>query len=217
MAVRQVADASGGAAPMLDGLGVDRGMPRIAGEGDPAYRLRLRTLPDTVSPGAVDRAVSSIFAPYGKAHDLVETFEMTYQTCWDAPGDPIAANPDYDPSLCCYDDPRDPVPFRNRWLDAVEHRAAFIVVVPTIGAIEDVGMAYDDPATDSAGHVSPDSGGRRAYAAFDVPATFSSVLGLQGGYDGFDLPLQAVYLGTWQAIQSVRAAGVAAVVEREGE
>lgn len=226
--VRQVPDAAGGVDPMLDGLGADRGLPRLASEDDNAYRYRLRTLPDTVSPGAVRRTIAHLLEPFNETADFIETWDVRYQTCWDAPDQPIPGNPDYDPNLFCYDDPRPaygpgpghPVPpglpFYNRWLDEAEFRGAFIVVLPRLATISDVGMAYDDPGMGPADFVAPSTQGRRGYPAFDVPSDFSIVFGLQGGYDGFDLGTSAVYLGVWQTLQQIKAGGVAAIVEVRG-
>jgi hypothetical protein len=213
--VRQILATAGGRAPMLDGLGVDRGLPRIAGESDAAYRFRLRQLPDTISPDAMHRLIRGQLDRYGLGYQFIETWDITYQTCWDAPAGVIALNPDYNPNLFCFDDPRDPTPFCNRWLDEIEHRGAFVVVVPEMPAIRDVGLAYDDTAATPAALET--TFGARAINGYDVPGTLSTAFGLQGGYDGFDLPRNAVYFGLWQALQQIKAAGVAAIVELKGQ
>jgi len=224
--VRQLAAATGGRAPMLDGLGADRGLPRLLGEADDPYRLRIRTLPDTVSPGAIKRTVQRLLDPYSLTGDFIETWDVRYQTCWDA--DPsIPTGRGFDPNLFVYDDPRplygagpghpvpNGLPFYNRWLDDVEQRGAFIVVLPVIPSLIDVGMAYDDTGMTPTDFFSV-VGGQRGYPAYDVPSSFSSGIGLQGGYDGFDVGRNAVYLGIWQTLQSIKAAGVAALVELRG-
>jgi hypothetical protein len=207
--VKQVADATGGVLGTLDQIGADRGVLRSSGESDALFRARIRSLPDTVTPDAIKRAIAAMLDPYGAKATLIETFEVDYQTCWDAD--------DHDPVTFVFDDPRSEIPFRNRWLGEDDHRGAFIVVVPELAAIQDVGMAYDDTAADQYQHVSPSTGGRRGSAAYDVPETASTTAVLQGGYDGFDLPKRAVYSGLWELLQNIKAASVSAIVELEGE
>jgi hypothetical protein len=230
--VRNIVATTGGRPPMLDGLGADRGVVRQPGESDTDYRYRVRTLPDTVSPAAIRRFLTTLFARYGLTFDLVETWEKDYQTCWDYPssnagtptyyGGPLPAWLAPWEEVFVYDwpDPADPgsVPISNRWLDSVEMRAAFIVGVPLLAALEDVGMAYDDTAVTPADRTTVQGSvtGRRAVSAYDVPATLDSAFGPQGGYDGFDLPRQAFYRALYLGLQAIKAAGVTAAVELRG-
>jgi hypothetical protein len=117
-------------------------------------------------------------------------------------------------------------PFNNRWLSEEDFRGAFIVVVPNYPAITDVGMVYDDTASfpfdfltynDAAVNI-----GQRSYSAYDLDVFFSiegpnnrTLTG--GGYDGFDLGKQAVYKGLASQLQRVKAGGVLAVIELQGE
>ena len=215
--VVQTGDAVGGACPGLESLGEDRGLPRRAGESDAAYRNRIRQLLDTVSPDAIERAVALLLGEFNATFDFIETFELDYQSCWDGP--PTAVG-DYDPNLCHYDPETvvgyDPLPFRNRWLDEVEARGAFIVVVPDIGAVLDVGMSYDDTATGPSDHTTPAHGGKRSHSAYDVPEDADAII-VQGGYDGFDLPKQALYQGLFELLQRIKPAGSAAIIELEGQ
>jgi hypothetical protein len=211
--VSQVKDATGGITALLDQLGLDRGIARGLAERDGHYRARVRSLPDTVSPDAILRVVNDLLIQVDASFDMVEFWRIDFQTVWDGPQ--VAAGL-YQPNLCTYDDPRPAYPFRNRWLDESLHRGAFAVVVPNLGALEDVGMAYDDTAMDDPAHVSPDDGGRRAHSAYDVPRDAETGI-LQGGYDGFDLPKQAVYKGVFDLLQRIKAAGVAALVELQGQ
>jgi len=252
--VANIQDAQGGADPMLDGLGQDRGLLRKPGETDPAYRLRMRALPDTVSVNAVLRQVQQLIAPYlnpGQVAQFEEEWDVRYQTCWDAPRTPLPnpalpvgqdGNTPFDPNLFAYDDsldetahglgpaipawdPNDPnrpagsLPYFNRWLDVVEMRGAYIEILPNFATIADCGMAYDDTAENAAqaevvvGTVT----GHRGFGAYDVPLTADPTLIFQGGYDGFDLPKQALYLALWQLLQDTSAAGVAAIVEQQGQ
>lgn len=73
LSVTQPADAAGGVDGFLDAIGDERNMPRQLGEGDDAYRLRLSSLADIVSPGAIARIASRILSPFGIPWKLVET------------------------------------------------------------------------------------------------------------------------------------------------
>jgi len=67
--VRQLLPTSGGAPAQLDGLGNDLGVPRQVEESDGLYLLRIRAVPNAVSPVAILAGVNSILATYGlRAH-----------------------------------------------------------------------------------------------------------------------------------------------------
>jgi hypothetical protein len=220
----QTTAATGGAPAAIDQLGSDRGLTRYSSEPDSQYRSRIRQLSDTISPAAIGRLLDSLLVPYGITYTLIETWQASYQTCWDAPGtsgpmpdltlpDPMASAPSdyFDSTLFTYDDPRDPVPFCNRWMDETDYRAAFIVVLPRLPHWYDWGMVYDDTAMNEAAHHS--SLGVRGFAAYDIPASTPIKLGF---YDGTDLKLSALYGGIWDALQKTKAAGVGAYLEQEG-
>lgn len=216
--------ASGGMCGLLDGLGQDRGLPRNPGESDAPYKVRIRTLPDTVSPAAIRRAVNDYLSAYcggTLAFDFIETWQANYQTVWDCPspnpGTPTfsaSLPPGIDLNLFTYDDPR-PIypPFRNRWLSEEDFRGAFIIVVPNIDAVSDVGMGYDDTAVVPADLLT--DCGARAVGAYDVPSGYA--FSLEGGYDGFDLGKQAIYKGLSDLLDRIKAGGVLAVIELSGE
>jgi len=199
-------DICGGRPPMLDGLGDDRGIARSNSEADADYKNRIRALPETVTPNALRAAINAAFALYGYSIgagiDFIETWSPEYQTCWDGID-----------NIFCFDDPRDINIFRNRWFGEEDFRGAFIVVVPNIGAISDVGMAFDDTAAGPMA-ISPDTGGLRALSAFDVLTTTPIQ---QGGYDGFDLAKQGVYMGLYDLLDRIKAGGVFFAIELRGE
>jgi len=211
--VRQVGlSCTGGEDAGLDQLGVDRSIVRLLNEQDDAYRGRIRALPDNISPNAVERAIVQLSATLPLTYDFIETWDIAYQTCWDAPaGDILGSN--FDPDLFCFDDPRSPSPFRNRWLDESDYRGGFIVVLSFLPAVSDVGFIWDDTAADTLALATP--AGARAVSAWDLPRTFA--LAAAGGYDGFDLGRMAVYKGAWDTMQAIKAAGISAAVELEGE
>jgi len=219
--VRQPNDAVGGVAPILSGVGEDRGVPRLSGEPADPYRVRARSLPDTVSPAAIRRVVEGILAPYGIAYDLIETPQITYQTAYDAPspnaGVPTEqavppTSPLFDSTLFVYDDPRPEYPLRNMWLDEFEHRGAFIVVVD-LKTLFDVGMAYDDPGMIPSDFRDPLTQFGRGTPAYDSTSADSTLV-YGAAYDGQDLLYNAMMFGLWQILQSAKAAGVAALIER---
>lgn len=215
--VQQLLDTTGGHPPMLDGLGADRGILRQLNETDPHYALRIRSLPDTVSPDAIVRNLTNYLPPLGISFSMIETFDITYQTVYDAPADTIAANPDYDPSLFAYDRPANPYgPFEDRWLDSREDWGAFIIVVSQNNPIYDVSMAFDDTASGPTDLQNPLTGFQRGDSAYDVlpPYSFSTVF--VASYDGFDLRFAAAMLGLEDLLQQIKAGGVAAVIEENG-
>lgn len=216
--VRQILSAEGGRAPMLDGLASNRGMPRLPGEADGPYRLRATSLPDTVSPGAMVRTVQQRLGLLGIEFDFIETFDVRYQTCFDAPspnpGTPSAylngtppTNPLYDDTLFVYDDPRAVTRFSNRWLDVVEQRRAFIVVLRNVGVVLDVGFAYDDPG------LGPTDFTTRGTPAYDGRLTDNPALISPAAFDGFDFGLQTIMAGLYDDLQRVKPAGVVAIIE----
>jgi hypothetical protein len=214
--VRQVADIDGGEDEALAGLGRNRGIEQGVDEGDDVYRERVRRLPDTISPDAILRVVENLLRPLDAQFEIIETFEITYQTAYDAPNTPITGS-FFDPNLFVYDDPdADAVPFRNRWMDENDRRGGFIVVVENIQPLRDTSMAYDDTVGGVAGLISTRTGGQRAVGAYDVPSDFGFGA-VQGGYDGSDLPKRALYKGLHDTLQEIKPAGVSAAVEISGE
>lgn len=71
--VVQPTDLTGGRDGWLDALGDERRIGRRLGESDTAYRDRICTLPDTISPGAINRIARRILDPLGVRFLLKET------------------------------------------------------------------------------------------------------------------------------------------------
>ena len=210
--------------PDIDALGQDRGLPRAPGEATPPYRLRCRTLPDTVSRGAVERNARSILAPFGAPFEVVEAGEHRLIECWDAPSDNpgtptfrvVLPPAPFSTDGFAYDDTY-PVPaFRSRWLDEITFRGMFAVLAPRWAALRDLGMAYDDTAVtvDEHTRLVGTVTGTRGHAAYDVPSDYLPALGYGGAYDGFDLGARGVYLALYNLMQQIKAGGVIAFVER---
>jgi len=75
--VTQPADFTGGRHGWLDAIGADRNAGRMSGEDDEAYRLRLCTLDDTISPAAIMRILTRILDPLGIPWRFKETRDPT--------------------------------------------------------------------------------------------------------------------------------------------
>jgi hypothetical protein len=212
IAVAQLVATAGGADPMLDGLGADRGVIRRNGETDPAYALRMRTLPDTVSPGAMLRAAQAFLAPYGATWFYVEQNDAAYQTCWNAP-DSTAAGSDYSGTTFAYNDTRPVPPFRDRWLDSIDFRGAFLIVIEQLPTLSDRGGAYNDTAETVEQHetILGTVVGRRAVCAFNIPASANGAI-YAAAYNGQDTAAHGVYSALWELLQQIKAAGISAQV-----
>lgn len=208
--VEQLNDATGGAPAALAQLGKDRGLVQNPSESSDQFRARVRTLPDTVSPGAIKRALARFLSPY-TTWRYVETWEPEIVGCWDAPGSDLIGT--FDPTNFVYDDDRQQPPFRGRWLDENFYRAAFLVIVDDFGPLADFGMAYDDPGDAPADFENPL--GQRSVSAYDVPTGYTHEQ--IGAYDGQDYQKQAVFLGLYQLLKSIKAGGVAFSIELAGQ
>ena len=217
--VRNVQPVSGGTTAMGDALAYDRGLLRYTGEPTDKFRLRVRRLPDNGSPGALDRMLHAALDPIGITFDLIEPWEMSYQTCYFDPGDDIGAIPatyGFDPNLFCYDDPRAFVPVRNRYLDENDHRGSVLLVMTILPAFLDRGMAFDD--VDSDGWPQHQTAhGWRAWSAYDVPAAGNFHALVHGFLDGADYSLRGMYQQLYSALQASVAGGVFVWEMTEGE
>lgn len=159
--VVQTAGATGGQSSVLNMHGADRGYTRLPGEAASAYRSRVRSLPDTVSPGALQRTVTQFAIAYpGTTFDFIEPWQQSFQTCYDCPS-PNAGVPNSSASipsnlntnLFVYDDPRPPYPFLNRWLDELTYRGCIVVTVPTGPAASGAPSIYQQLSRIKAGGV----------------------------------------------------------------
>lgn len=76
-------DLSGGVHAWLDQLGSDRDIGRNPGESDTDYRERVRYLPDTIAPNAIERAISRILRPLGIPYEYIESRSVVGGGAWD--------------------------------------------------------------------------------------------------------------------------------------
>jgi len=200
--VRQIPDATGGSPAALDQLGADRGITRLVGEDDQQYRVRIKQLPDTVSPGAIRRACQRAFRPWNHGFAFVETWDPELQLAYDIPNGGVDGNP----AVGAYDDPVN-YPLQNLMCDAAFFRGAFVIVVDNLEPIYDVGFAYDDPGETAADYVSPNTNGMHAIPAYDLPDD-SPDDAIYGCFDGIDQDRNAVYAGLADVIDLIKPAGV---------
>jgi hypothetical protein len=120
----------GGVSPFLELLGNDRGLTQYLGESDEAFRLRCRTLPDTVTPGAIQRMLARIFTAPTQSYEYHDAWAVDFQTAYDMPLDT-------DPVVFCYDDPRPFPPSRNRYLPRNYLQAFVVSLADSNGFIPD--------------------------------------------------------------------------------
>lgn len=198
--VRQTTDTDRGQPASLDQVGADRSIDRVNVESDDQYRLRVRNLPDTISPAAIRRQLDAFFLPSGITFDFLEVWENRFQSCWNAPSCfcPNEQVGPHDPNLFVYNDPRDII--GNRWLGADTVAGGCVVRVPNI-TLADHGFPLD------ADDVSTVTG----IPAFDV------TLEDAGAYDGEDLEASEFLLQLSNLMRKIKAAGVAIIIELEGQ
>jgi len=219
--VTQIQDAVGGVAPALDALGHDRGIDRAKSEGDPQYAARIRALPDTVSPAAMKRLLARAFTVYtlagANAPVFIECWWVGFQTCWSAPdrtytGPTGSFQNDYDPNLFVWSDPRRSPPLRDLWLSGDFERGAFVVLMPRLMPILDVGGMWSDPATGIADL--KDVYGQRALSAWSIPQDYAGAPGFC--WSGYDIGAGTLFKGVWDAIEQSKPAGAAVAFFQEG-
>ena len=212
--VTQPQDLAGGLPAALEQLASDRGITRAPAEPQSHFRARSRALPDTISPAAFRRLLTDVTAALRSTFQFIETFQVNYQTCWDAPPNPIPAAPTYSPTLFVYDDPRVTTTFQNRWLDENDHAGGVIAVLPAYVAILETSPGYDDTGNSQSDFQT--TLGLRATSAYDIPEVAPGVVTPPGCYDGFDLSAAAVYTGVQTSLTEVKAGGISAVLEVQG-
>jgi hypothetical protein len=128
--VSAVDEAHDGTTPFLELLGSDRGLTQYPGESDEAFRLRCRTLPDTVTPGAIERMLARVFTSPTQAYEYHDLWAVDFQTAYDMPLDT-------NPVVFCYDDPRAFPPSRNRYLPRNYMQAFVVSLADSNGSIPD--------------------------------------------------------------------------------
>jgi hypothetical protein len=218
--VKQEADAAGGYPDWLAGHGANRGLTQLASEAEDAFRARMRSLPDTVTPAAMQRLAARVLDAQGIPWEFFETFQVDYMTCWDAPSPNVGTpsyqaatptNPKFDPNLFYWDDAHAVIsPYQNRWLSQDDYIGAFIVVVDRDYTVHDYGMAFDDPGTFYSDFIGAQDK-TRGTPAFDVPDP--SLLVSAAAFDGTDVAWAAAVGAVYTELQKAKVAGATAIVD----
>ena len=169
LTVEQPAETTGGRHGFLDAIGRDRNTPRAPAESDDAYRARLGILADIISPAAIERIAATILTPLGIRWRLMETRD---------PGGLIGFVWDLHP----YD--AFGISEGIVYLDEVCGAVRFFVLLVSIGAQGEFGMAYDA-----------------------VPFTPANAWDF-GAYDGYPREYLAAIGGLFDLVDRARAAGV---------
>jgi len=213
---RQIADATGGQPAVLDQLGLDRDLPRIPNETDETYKERIRRLPDTVSIDAICRQLDAVFLPLGLAYALIETWENSYQGCWDQPLGDLSHGTmgTLREGVFAFDNP-DASQFYGRWMDERDCPAGVIVTAPGLVPWDERGAAYDDTTFIDANDYETVLG-RRATSAYDAPDQDSDVIKVPF-YDGDDLYHKHFYQRLWNLLREIKGGGVHVAIELQGQ
>lgn len=216
--VKQEAGIDGGYPDWLAGHGANRGLAQFSGETEDAFRSRMRSLPDTVTPAAVARLATRILGPYGIPWTIFETFQIDYLTCWDAPspnvGTPsyqaaLPTNSLYNSDLLYWDSDLTSV-YTPRWLSQDDYIGAAIVVVDRDYTVVDYGMAFDDPGTTYSDFIGA-QGKTRGTPALDAPGPFSLVAA--AALDGADVAWSSAVASLYTELQKAKVASSSAIVD----
>lgn len=195
--IRQILPTEGGRSAALDGLGADLGVTRIQYESDDEYRLRIKEIPDTISPNAIIRGVNRLLQARNPAwsctlreigYPLFPGIYYDAGSSFDSPQNPDHnfawdMNPDYRPS-----------DYYKLLVDNIDRRAFFIVEVPEVADSRDFGFVYD--STPAAAYPVAN--------AYDTTALDAK----DAAYDGFTTYSGAFYKAIYDVIDQKRAAGV---------
>lgn len=182
LAARNAASPAGGSSPTLDHIGEERRIGRSPGESDDAYRARIGTRPDVISPNALIRAMNRVLAPYGLTGCLREPSDLdTFPGLfYDAPANgPMSRRYAYDLDFTTRPDDR-----YKLALDLVEFRGFFLATIPPM-SLGEFGCAYD-----------------QGFVCFYDSAPFLTF------YDGFAATSAATRIAIWNALDKTREAGV---------
>ncbi len=185
LSVTNLANFSGGRLPVLEELGLERGVPRAISEPEETYRRRVATADDVVSPNALLRSANRTLAQYGGAGCLREVGSSKL------PGLFYDVPPDGNPAHAFAFDMDPVVRPGDRWkvlLDLTDFRAFFLMGVPAF-ELGYFGLYFDtDPGADS-----PDVY-FDGYATTDVSlwaSVYSNLLRAKAGGVGFELYVES--------------------------
>jgi len=144
--IKQLLETYGGREAALDALGADLLVTRVPGEEDPAYRLRIKETPDTVSPNAIIRGVNRLLQSVNPSWTCVlhEVGYPNFQGIFFDAGSSADSPQDPDWNFAWDMNPDDNIQDRFKtWLDAIEFRGFFLVEIPDVSIYTDFGLIYD--------------------------------------------------------------------------
>lgn len=206
--VRNVAPFEGGVDAQLEQLAEDRGVsPKHADETEDAFRLRIKTGINGVTPASITRVGLALFRRWSPTFQfaIIDAWNPTYQTGYDGP---IPGVPDFPATLFVYDDPRPPGPY-NRWLSQEgANGGEFIAIMSYLPCLTDSTFWLDDPADAPGKYLTPGTdGGARAASFLDLPDVLPGGL-LQSCLNGRDAAADGVYASVNKMLNDLRAGGV---------
>lgn len=191
--VKNVNAAAGGAKPMLDMLVANRLLVREPGEDNETLRVRYRSFPDNITPGAMLRAIEAVFGPLELEAEYIDGYDagMFLDLC-----DPSLKGELYDAYCDAGVHADDPYKgkFQRMLLSREDSRRSFFVIVPEVGAIGEYGIFA---GASTKGPMDP------VNEALDVSAN-----DVGGALDGRSLDRDAIYAAVWQALDARRAGGI---------
>jgi hypothetical protein len=181
LSVTNVLSPTGGRAAMLDALGMERNLPRAMGEDDEAYRQRISTPSDVVTPNAILRTIIRHLDPIGVDGCFREVGQRRLRGFFYDVSPSLSANSGFAWDLDFTTRPQDAW---KVWLDYASFRAFFLVGIPPTG-LGEFGFAYDD----------------HPLGAYDSSPLLTF-------YDGFPVTTSNILWSLWNDINKRKAAGV---------
>ncbi len=181
--------AAGGRDDDLRLLGENRNLRPRTGESADAFRQRLHTVPDAVTPNAIEGAVNRIHEPYaltGRVIDVGNGFDGLFM----------------DVDAFDYYEPGDVFP-ESPWkllLSVQEAYGWFFVILPYLGAGE-YGFAWDNGP-----NILLQGSGLTLDSAWD-----------NAFYDGYAVTASAVYASIWETVNRLRLGGIGFTMIRSAD
>lgn len=206
--VESVDPGTGGAPPVLELHGTDRGLPRLPGEQAEIYRERIRSIPLAITGPNIMAALKAVLRPYGAPPPvMIECFEATRFGAldWTDPEPPFV------PDAGLF-----PFQVDGTWQDVASQFGCFFVELAPMQAIEDFGLMLDDPMVGVGDLVSPQSMGRRCVSAYDLDNTMAGPDVLLCALDGYDAPRLALLNGLEALLEKIKMGGTSAFIIMQG-
>lgn len=213
--VRNPAAITGGRDRALDALGAERNILRRPDESDIAYRYRVRSLPDNITPAAIKRQVAAALDRWhgGASFELVECWRSPFTLIWSGPRG--GGGYGYSSPTFTWSDPRARYPMRHRWGSSDLCPGGFVIVLPRLPHGRLMGFAWSDPTSSIGARTDPTTGGRRARLYWSIPAAtpaISSGAALRPYWSAIDRDRAGAYAAIDLLLQEIKAAGITALI-----